>query len=80
MIDNKYEVRIKHEGDYEIPWEEIKPEIHYSESQDILEIGLADMACNPHNEIWEIRFNRVGSSQGHYVPGSKLTGWQYANV
>lgn len=71
MQKETFDVKIKNDADYQVPWEEIQAKQYTSTSANMLERILTDMANNTFNEIYEIRWNRTGSLQGHYVPGSK---------
>jgi hypothetical protein len=63
-----YILKIRNVGDYR-KWEDIKPERTSTALTGSQVCSLAQDIANENNNVFEVRYNRMGSLQGHYVPG-----------
>ena len=74
-MSNVYEVRVKHNNQVYMDWKSLPSKILTSASlpdisSEMLEYFLlTQIEADP--TIYEIRWNRQGLLQGHYIPGSK---------
>lgn len=58
--------KIKYTADKMVPWEQIPN----TGCEAIATIEAMVTLNNP--DVWEIRWNRIGSFQGHYIPMAKF--------
>ena len=70
MSLDTYEIKIKYSNDLGINWECLP--IAEERAGSVKTIGrYCRMLAAADSDIYEIRFNRAGFLQGHYVPGFK---------
>ena len=76
-MSNIYEVKIKHNDQICKSWENITgisiPVINLGSTEDEIKAleNLLNALINNNSNIYEIRWNRSGLLQGHYIAGSK---------
>ena len=66
----KTQFKIKTEDDIGTPWKDLPVTVgQLCEGEDAANLRAAELAQRP--GVYEVRWNWVGSLQGHYVPGTK---------
>ena len=68
-MEDRIEFKLKTTWNKKIKWEDISPLVYTATDKNLAGV-LAFLKTGTH--IWEIRYNYVESSQGHYIPVNKF--------